>query len=223
VQIVWSTGLSRYGHGFTFKTIFNAPAQKTVQNCELSDMCRTPGNALIPERCSKFSQSFSDRFMRQDNVHLHFLHIQFHENNYLGVFPTFALAGKHGNSPLHFAKKASTIQTCVLTSLSNIDHLQEVRKSLNQAPEESRAADVGGGDRTQEALPNSHSIRETSGMEPIYKNAPRQLSTLPSLLRIARIDGVFTGFQCMFGWDLGRRRRNWRASCDRKGFWTPAS
>jgi hypothetical protein len=54
-----------------------------------------------PQRLFQFSQSFSDRFTGQYNVHLHFLHVQFHESNDVWIIlPLFALAGKHGTLSL---------------------------------------------------------------------------------------------------------------------------
>jgi hypothetical protein len=50
----------------------------------------------------KFSQSYSDRVMRHDKSHTHFLHVQFHQGNYLWDRPVFASAGKHWHSRLRF-------------------------------------------------------------------------------------------------------------------------
>ena len=57
----------------------------------------------------QFSQSFSDRFTRQDNPHPQLLQIQFHYCNYLRVRPLFTLTGKHG--PLSLVLEGSLNDT----------------------------------------------------------------------------------------------------------------
>jgi hypothetical protein len=75
----------------------------------------------------QFSQSFPDCLAHPNNLQPQFLHIQFHNGNYLGVFPLFALAGEHVTLPQF--EEAPTIQIRVLTSLFNTDHLPELSQS----------------------------------------------------------------------------------------------
>jgi len=80
----------------------------------------------------QFLQSLSDRLTSQDNPHPHFLHIQFHDCNYLRFCPPFALIGKHGLLSLCF-DEVPTIQNRVLTNLFNIDQPEVPRLSENRA------------------------------------------------------------------------------------------
>jgi len=60
----------------------------------------------------QFLHAFSDRLGCQDKSHPHFLHIKFHQSNYVGFCPLFALAGKHGMEVCGNCRIWGTVKTC---------------------------------------------------------------------------------------------------------------